>query len=183
MTSVRASYSMAGIPTTWDADDGGLAAFDSWYRAEHPRLLAALTVACGDPHLAQDVTAEAFTRALAAWRRVGAMEAPAGWTYRVAVNLLRRRARRSATEARLLRTIVPPTPDASAHDAVELWDAVDALPPRERLAVALRYAAGLTEAEVAEAMDVEVGTASATLASARRRLSRALHDETELVDE
>src|SRR5262245_47817259 len=79
--------------------------FEQWYRAEHPRLLAALVVACGDEHLAQDVTAEAFARALAAWRRVSVMDEPSGWTYRVAINVLRRRARRAATEARLLPSV------------------------------------------------------------------------------
>jgi RNA polymerase sigma-70 factor (ECF subfamily) len=53
---------------------------------------------------------------------------------------------------------------------------VRALPPRARTAVALRYTAGLTEAEVAAAMHVAVGTASATLASARRALAAALSE-------
>ena len=53
------------------------------------------------------------------------------------------------------------------------------LPPRERLAIALRYAAGLTEAEVASAMGVAIGTASSTLTSARRRLAVTLHEDDE----
>jgi RNA polymerase sigma-70 factor (ECF subfamily) len=158
------------------------AAFESWYRAEHPRLLSALVIACGDEHLAQDVTAEAFARALAAWGRVSVMDEPTGWTYRVAINLLRRRARRAATEARLLPAVAMRATGRSEHDAVELWDAVATLPPRERLAIALRYASGLSEAEVAHAMGVAVGTASSTLASARRRLAAAL-DETEFAHE
>lgn len=59
------------------------ASFDGWYRQEHPRVLALLTVASGDAHLASEVTAEAFTRALERWtgwrpwtrRRRG----PTGW--------------------------------------------------------------------------------------------------------
>jgi RNA polymerase sigma-70 factor (ECF subfamily) len=160
------------------ADEG--AAFAAWYRNEHPRLLATMTIVTRDLHAAQAVTAEAFARALAAWRRVSAMDSPTGWTYRVAVNLARRRARRAAIEARLLHRIAP-TDDADHRDwpaehAIELWDAVRALPPRARTAIALRYTAGLTEAEVAAAMHVAVGTASATLASARRTLAAALSD-------
>ncbi len=153
------------------------AAFAAWYRNEHPRLLATMTIVTRDLHVAQDVTAEAFARALAAWKRVSAMDSPTGWTYRVAVNLARRRARRAAIEERLLRRMPPPTDDGiPAERAIELWDAVRALPPRARTAVALRYTAGLTEAEVAAAMNVAVGTASATLASARRALAAALSD-------
>ena len=153
------------------------AAFAAWYGNEHPRLLATMTIVTRDLHVAQDVTAEAFARALAAWKRVSAMDSPTGWTYRVAVNLARRRARRAAIEERLLRRMPPPTDDGiPAERAIELWDAVRALPPRARTAVALRYTAGLTEAEVAAAMNVAVGTASATLASARRALAAALSD-------
>ena len=122
------------------------------------------------------ITAEAFARALAAWRRVSLMESPTGWTYRVAVNLARRHARRAALEQRVLRRVVPADAGLPAERAVELWDAVRALPPRARTAIALRYAAGLTEAEVAAAMHVAIGTASATLSAARRALAIALSD-------
>src|ERR1700690_1678729 len=76
--------------------------FATWYRHEHPRLLAAMTIVTRDLHVAQDVTSEAFARALAAWARVSEMDSPTGWTYRVALNLARRRARRAALEQRLL---------------------------------------------------------------------------------
>jgi len=107
------------------------------------------------------------------------MDSPTGWTYRVALNLARRRARRAALEKRLLRRIAPVNDALPAEHAIELWDAVRALPPRAREAIALRYTAGLSEAEVAVAMKVAVGTASATLASARRALAVALADPPE----
>jgi RNA polymerase sigma factor (sigma-70 family) len=186
MAAIRASIEPNGIGhaggRTRDVGEtrDDLASFEHWYRAEHPRLLATLTVACGDRHLAQDVTSEAFARALAAWRRVSTMGEPSGWTYRVAVNLLHRRARRAATEARLLASLETTNAAAySGHEAIEIWDAVGSLPPRERLAIALRYAAGLTEAEVASAMGVAIGTASSTLTSARRRLAVTLHEDDE----
>jgi len=150
------------------------AAFTAWYRNEHPRLLAAMTLVTRDLHAAQDVTAEAFARALASWTRVSAMDSPTGWTYRVALNVARRRGRRAALEQRLLRRLDPPDPGPPSEHAVEVWEAVRALPPRARTAIALRYAAGLSEAEVAAAMHVAVGTASATLSAARRALAITL---------
>jgi RNA polymerase sigma factor (sigma-70 family) len=160
------------------------AAFAAWYGAEHPRLLATMTIVTRDLHAAQDIAAEAFARALAAWPRVSGMDSPTGWTYRVALNLARRRARRAALEERLLHRVAPTSSIAEgdafpAERAIELWDAVRALPPRAREAIALRYTAGLSEAEVAAAMKVAVGTASATLASARRALAAALADAPE----
>jgi RNA polymerase sigma factor (sigma-70 family) len=151
------------------------AVFTAWYRSEHPRLLAAMTIVTRDVHTAQDVTSEAFARALAAWTRVSAMDSPTGWTYRVALNVARRRARRAALEQRLLRRMVPTdNRGLPSERSAELWDAVRALPPRARTAIALRYAAGLSEAEVATAMHVALGTASATLSAARRTLALAL---------
>ena len=149
-------------------------AFAAWYRNEHPRLLAAMAIVTRDLHVAEDVTAEAFARALAAWNRVSDMESPTGWTYRVALNVARRRARRAALEQRLLHRIAPADGGLPPERATEVWDAVSALPPRARTAIALRYAAELSEAEVAAAMNVAVGTASATLSSARRALAISL---------
>ena len=157
-------------------DDSG---FATWYRSEHPRLLATMTIVTRDLHTAQDVTSEAFARALAAWGRVSAMDSPTGWTYHVALNLARRRARRAALEQRLLRRIVPADDGPPMERSAELWDAVRALPPRARTAIALRYAAGLTEAEVAAAMHVAIGTASATLSAARRTLAITLANSRE----
>lgn len=150
-------------------DDGS---FDRWYRTEHPRLLALLTVVAGDTELAADVTAEAFTRALERWDRVALMESPSAWTYRVGVNLVRRRLRRAAVERRLWSTPTEaPTPPALEP---ELWAAVRALPARQRTAVALRYLRDLPQAEVAAVMGVTPGTVSATLTAARRQLAGRL---------
>src|SRR5919202_564930 len=120
--------------------------FDRWYRVEHPRLLGLLTVVAGDVDLARDVTAEAFTRALERWARVASMDSPAAWTYRVGVNLVRRRLRLVAIERRLwTRSLEPHNP---AGVDTDLWNAVRALPVRQRTAVALRYVCDLPQAEI-----------------------------------
>lgn len=152
--------------------------FEKWYRAEHPRVLAALAVVARDPDLAQEVTAEAFARALQHWPRVGEMDSPGGWTYRVALNLLRRRARRAALERRLLPRLAPAPAISVPAYAVEVWQVVTELPPRMRTAVALRYLGALTEAEVAAVMGVAPGTVAATLHEARRRLAPLLAPDT-----
>jgi RNA polymerase sigma-70 factor (ECF subfamily) len=149
--------------------------FDGWYRAYHPILVAALTVVAGDGAVARDAADEALVRAYERWPRVEAMSSPESWTYTVGVNLLRRRARRAAIEARLAgraeRWVAPP------DLRLDVWDAVRELPRRQREAIALRYVLDLPEAQVASVMGVAVGTASATLATARRALASALHDD------
>jgi RNA polymerase sigma-70 factor, ECF subfamily len=145
--------------------------FSSWYQGYYARLLAALTVVAGDSELAADATAEAFTRALEGWDRASTMTSPEGWTYRVGLNVLRRRMRRAKLERRMLGRPEPATP-AELHP--EVWQAVKELSPRQREAIALRYLLGMSEAEVAEALGVAVGTASATLSAARSRLATLL---------
>ena len=146
--------------------------FYSWYRAEHPRGQGLLTVMAGDVDVAREVTAEAFVRALERWERVGAMESPAAWTYRVGVNLLRRRLRRAAFERRL--PFEAPAPVSPASVEPELWDAVRSLPVRQRTAIALRYVCDLSQEEISAVMHVAPGTVSATLTAARRRLAAEL---------
>jgi RNA polymerase sigma factor (sigma-70 family) len=154
--------------------NGSRTDFDAWYRAEHPRVVAALTVAVGSSDVAADATAEAFVRAYERWDRVRRMSSPGGWLYRVALNVARRRARRLRLEQDLLRRAGPPPapPPSALHP--EVWEAVTSLTPRQRAAVALRYVLDLTEAEVAQVMGITRGAASAHLVAARQRLAGLL---------
>lgn len=72
--------------------------FELWYRNEHARILATLTFVVGDLYLAEEVVDEAFVRAYDKWERVKSLESPAGWTYKVAINLVKRRSRRLTKE-------------------------------------------------------------------------------------
>lgn len=72
-----------------------------------------------------------------------------------------------------------PRPVEPEETDIDLWRAVAALPTRQREAVALRYVADLREAEVAAAMGVSVGAASASLAAARSRLAESLTEAEE----
>lgn len=146
-----------------------------WYRGFYATLLGTLTVVAADSDLAADATHEVFLRALERWDRVSVMASPEGWAYRVGVNVLRRRARRRAVERRLVGRRVEPGMPGELR--VEVWEAVRALPPRQRQAIALRYLLGFSESEVAETMGVATGTASATLSAARSRLAGLLGRE------
>jgi RNA polymerase sigma-70 factor (ECF subfamily) len=112
------------------------------------------------------------------------MDAPSGWAYTVGLNLLRRRLRRAALERRALQRAHSGQPtQTSPVVSVELWEAVQALPPRERTMVALRYAADRTEPEIAELLDVAPGTVTATLHHARNKLRAALGDQMDEVND
>lgn len=143
--------------------------FETWYLANHARLVAGLLLISGDRDRTEEAVDEACARAYERWGRVGRMDSPAGWTYRVALNVLRRSHRRAAVERRLLarrrRDPVVPAP------AGEVWEIVKELPLRQRTAVVLRYVADLTQVEIAEIMGVTRSTVSSLLADAHTRLA------------
>lgn len=155
--------------------------FARWYAAESASLKATLCVVTGNPDLAEEATAEAFARAYARWTTVEVMASPGGWVYTVALNLVRRWARRHALErmtvARFRGSDMPVEVMPELDD--ELWRAVGDLPPRARTAIGLRYVADLPEGEIADIMGISRGAVAATLSKARIRLAAALAESHE----
>jgi len=133
-----------------------------------------VVVVARDLDLASEVVSEAFSRAYEHWDTVSGHENPTGWVYRVAMNLLHRRGRRARLERHWLERRAARGPVPGSELVPELWAAVASLPLRQREAIALRYVSDLSERQVAEAMGVAEGTASATLAAARRSLAAQL---------
>jgi RNA polymerase sigma factor (sigma-70 family) len=161
----------------------GETTFDACYREHRDRLIATVNAAtrCGADQ-ATDAVDEAFVRALARWSRVERMDAPVGWIFTVARNVVTKtRGRRSIESDRIQQAHGvgvgmgdAPTPGVGPEAQWELWDAVAQLAERERTAVALRYLGDFTESQVAEIMGVAPGTVASTLSSARKHLAATL---------
>lgn len=149
--------------------------FEDWYSAEFGKAVTTLRLVLGDARLAEEAVSEAFARALAAWPQVRTMDSPGGWLYRVALNQARSWLRRRGLERRYLDMHEPGDVAVAAADLDDdLWEAVRALPPRTRTALALRYVADLPEKEVAAIMRITRGAVAATLHRARTRLAEQL---------
>ncbi|WP_214407922.1 RNA polymerase sigma factor [Pseudonocardia lacus] len=157
--------------------------FARWYGATAEGLTQRVSAAVGDPLLGREAVAEAFARAYERWPRIAAMDSPEGWVYRVAVNVCRRSWRQRALEDRALARMVPDLAgagllggvvDTAHHHPDDLYRAVRKLPRRMRTVIRLRYWDDLTEVQIAERLQVPVGTASSLLTTARARLRRAL---------
>ena len=152
-------------------------ALESLYRADLPRFVRAATAIVGDDGAGRDAVQEAFVQAVrkrASFRFESPLEA---WVWRIVINeaLALRRSRASEFEKALESTTTPSTNHVPEHDtAVRAW--VAALPERQRLAVFLRYFADLDYQSIAVALEVEVGTVSATLATAHAALRRSYQE-------
>ncbi|GAB3998943.1 hypothetical protein GCM10029992_26300 [Glycomyces albus] len=177
--------------------DGAAAAetVDAVFREEWGRLLATLVGWFRDLDLAEEVAADAIATAVERWPADGVPDHPAAWLLttarRRAVDLLRRRQTYAAklailrveaerVEAERLAASVPPGPDAGA--AGEIWDdrlrlfftcSHPALAPEARVALTLRYLAGLSTAEVARAFLVPETTMAQRLTRAKRKIREA----------
>jgi len=135
-----------------------------------PNVLAGVV---GSHDLAREVVQEAFARALREQRKFrgdGSLEA---WVWRIAFNVALRMRRDLRRVWEL--DAMPPAPAADSDPDVRA--AVQALPPRRRVVVFLRYFADLSYAEIAEAVGVSEGTIEATLAQARTDLTGQLELE------
>ncbi len=167
------------VPATVAAD------FDVFYAREYGPLVRLAYVLCGSSGVAEELVQETMLRAFRHWARIADYERPGAWTRRVLCNLATSRGRRLTAEARALSRLRqrPPEPELSA-DAMELWNAVRALPARQAQVTALAYADDRSIAEIAVMLGIAEGTVKAVLHRARTNLAKALqlHDEHDEVD-
>jgi RNA polymerase sigma-70 factor (ECF subfamily) len=159
------------------------------FREEWGRLLATLVRWVGDLDLAEEVAAEAIAVALERWPVDGVPDNPAGWLLttarRRAVDLLRRRQtyaaklailRVEAERAETERFDAPAgDPDVIGDDRLRLFFTCchPALAAEARVALTLRYLAGLSTAEVARAFLVPDTTMAQRLVRAKRKIREA----------
>ena len=129
----------------------GLPPFDRVVREHGPVVLRVCRAIVGGSD-ADDAWQETFLSALRAYPRLDPATDVRAWLVTVAhhrsVDLLRARARRAVPVAEVPGGPAGPGPEDAA-ELRELRDAVDALPERQRLAVALHHLGGLPYAEVA----------------------------------
>jgi RNA polymerase sigma-70 factor (ECF subfamily) len=144
------------------------------YRRRYRQFVRVATAITGDLETGHDAVQDGFADALRhrrSYRGEGPLEA---WIWRTVVRAAHRARSRQDAFAELPGT-EPAANGAPAGDAdVRTWLA--ALPERQRLAVFLRYYADLDYRAIAAALEIEVGTVSATLAAAHTALRRSLQE-------
>lgn len=136
----------------------------------------------GDRTIAEDMAQEAFLKILDAAERYRPTAKFRTYLCRVVTRLCLDHARKKqpayVDDLSAVSGLCPPPPDvaASRERGEAVWKALDALPPRQRMAVVLRYYEGLSGQEMAAAMEVSVKGIEGLLARARRALEVLLND-------
>ncbi|MDP9445202.1 MAG: RNA polymerase sigma factor SigE [Actinomycetota bacterium] len=168
-----------GTPSDWTPPS-----WDEVVRVHSARVYRLAYRLTGNAHDAEDLTQEVFVRvfrSLPAYTP-GTFE---GWLHRITTNLFLDQARRRRrirfdslgddADQRLPGS--GPTPERALHD--QLFDsdverALATLPPEFRAAVVLCDVEGLTYDEIAEVLDVKVGTVRSRIHRGRALLRRQL---------
>jgi RNA polymerase sigma-70 factor (ECF subfamily) len=160
-------------------------ATDRAFREEWPTVVATLARRLGDLQLAEDATQEAFAAATVAWQRDGVPARPGAWltitAWRKALDQLRHE-RRLAEHATHLQA------DAASMDLDEQEETMGmeddrlrlvftcchpALALDVRVALTLRYLAGLTTREIASAFLLPEATMAKRLVRAKHKIRSA----------
>lgn len=131
-------------------------------RREHPRLVGALTLYCGDRGTAEELAQEALARVWRDWSRVRSMDAPGGYLHRVAMNLahsqLRRRSAERRARARSWTADRESYQDPDTADRLTVQRALAQLSGQQRRVLVTRFYLGHDVAETAELLAMPVGT-------------------------
>lgn len=160
------------------APDGTEATLDDtkWLIArEIPRLRRYALALTNDPTAADDLVQDTLERAIRKrrlWERRGSLR---GWLYRILYNLfLNQTPHRRRRRAELDLEAAPALSQHPMHDhRLELRDvseAMSALPPEQRAAIALTAIEGLSYDEAAQALDIRVGTLRSRISRGREQL-------------
>jgi RNA polymerase sigma-70 factor, ECF subfamily len=173
-----------------DTSSLSTAAIERAYREEWSAVVATLARRLGDLQRAEDAAQEAFARAAVSWPRDGVPAKPGAWltvtAWRTALNQLRHD-RLFAERAPELQAVSATGPDVAEQieeqeeelgmedDRLRLIFACchPAMALEVRVALTLRYLAGLTTREIASAFLVPEPTMAQRLVRAKRKILQA----------
>jgi RNA polymerase sigma-70 factor, ECF subfamily len=169
-----------------ESPDGvaGATRLERAFREEWGEVVATLARRLGDLQAAEDAAAEAFAAASVAWARGGVPPNPGGWltvtAWRKAVDAYRAGGARAASvDPQLLGEVTAAGPPSDIEMTQTLGDdrlglifacCHPALAEEVRVALTLRFVAGLTTREIAAAFVVPEATLAQRLVRAKRKI-------------
>lgn len=167
------------------AQQGDREAFGELVRLHFQGAINVVYRLSGDIHLAEDIAQETFIRVwtkLHTYRPVGSFR---GWVYRIATNAALDALRRRKTELSVDELALPVKGGSVEHSIMRrqqtefVQQAVLELPAASRIVLVLREYEGLTYREIADSLEIPLGTVMSRLAYAREALKKKLFKQME----
>lgn len=140
------------------------------------RLVGALTLACGDRDVAEELAQDTLVKVWERWAQVKAMDSREAWVFRTAFNLAHSWGRRTGAERRANRragTNERWTSDDDLAEVVAVRRAVACLPDRQRAVIVTRFYLGYDVAATAALLGCAPGTVKAATHQALENLRRS----------
>ena len=157
-------------------------AFDELYRSSRDDVYAYAAGLLRDRAAAEDVTATAFERAYRKRSRYDARRGnPRAWLFGIARNAALDELRRRGRQASLTAEPLDPEGVAAVHPAerselrLVIAGAIAELEPSERELIALKFFAGLSNAEIAGVLGISESNAGTKLHRVVNKLREACH--------
>ncbi|MEO0576135.1 MAG: RNA polymerase sigma factor [Pseudomonadota bacterium] len=160
------------------ASAGDARAYEHLYRAHCGQIYALCLRMTANTAEAEDATQDAFIQA---WNKLSTFRgdsAFSSWLHRIAVNVVLTHMRKRKREVQQLALVVTDAPSTTepTHAMPDLERAIAALPERARQVFVLAGVYGYTHEQVADTLDVAVGTCKAHLHRARQMLKEHLDE-------
>ncbi len=153
-----------------------IAQLQTLYEAHGPSLLRYLRRMTGNAESAEDLLQETFIQAMRRQDRLTDAASPQAWLFVIARNLaisaLRRRRRTTSLPENLAATTTQEDPRLSA-----MRNAIRTLPEGQREALELRLRDSLSYEEIADVLQIPIGTVRSRLHHAVRTLREHLEHE------
>jgi RNA polymerase sigma-70 factor, ECF subfamily len=162
------------------AQQGDRAAFGSLVSQHRRGVINVINRLCGDSELAEDAAQEAFIRAWKNIHRYKPRSPFRNWVYRIATNAaldVLRRQRESVDIENVPLKSNRPNPEKAAEmeeRAIFIQQAILELPETSRSVIVLRQYEEFSYREIAETLDIPIGTVMSRLNYARKQLRQKL---------
>ena len=154
--------------------------FEEFYEATFRRLFTALCLVTGNRHEAEEIAQDAFLRVFERWDRVGVLEDPTGYLFRVSMNVFRSRYRRASLGLRRELLLAPAATDdlASVETHDEVVHLLQGLDPKQRAAILLTAILDYSAEEAGRMLGLRASSVRSLTTRARARMKHEVVDPT-----
>ena len=180
MLSPTAAIEVTELDLITQAQQGDRQAFSELVRHHREGVVTVVYRLCGDVNTAEDAAQEAFIRA---WQHLPSYQPRSpfrNWLYRIATNValdVLRGEKQTTDVDDLPLAASGPSPEAAVESmerAEYVRQTVLALPPASRTVLVLREYEGLSYQEIADTLDIPIGTVMSRLSYARKLMLESL---------